>query len=301
MFMSFICPAKDVVLGMKISQLYMGLAFLFTLLISCSSRIEKKSEEQEKPKEENWVQLFNGKDLTGWDIKFSGHKVNDNYKNTFVVEDGILKVSYVEYENFNKKYAHLFYQKPYSHYRLRIEYRFVGKQLPGGEVWENFNSGVMLHSQSAADQELNQDFPASIEMQFLGAVEGENRTNGNLASPGTHVTNDQDSLHTRHMLYSNSEAPAGEKWVNIEAIVLGDSIVHHVVEGDTSLTYTKPHIGGWETRGNRERPWVEDLSWFIENNGKALKEGYIALQAESHGIHFRKIELLNLSDHYTSK
>ncbi|MFT7035388.1 MAG: hypothetical protein ACJA2S_003912 [Cyclobacteriaceae bacterium] len=295
MALSFQCPTKGVDLGMKILKLSIGFAVVFTLFISCSGRKDETSKEQEVAREENWIQLFNGKDLTGWDIKFSGHEVNYNYKNTFLVEDGILKVNYDEYENFNKKYAHLYYKKPYSHYRLRIEYRFIGEQLPGGEVWENFNSGVMLHSQSAADQELNQDFPASIEMQFLGDVDGENRMNGNLASPGTHVINDEDSLHTRHMLYSSYEASKGEDWINIEVIVLGDSIVHHVVEGDTALTYTKPHIGGWETRGNRERPWVEDLSWFIENEGKALKEGYIALQAESHGIHFRKIELLDLS------
>lgn len=264
---------------------------VLAIIFSCS-RNESKTQQQEQ-----WIQLFNGKDLIGWDIKFSGLEINDNYKNTFKVEDGILKVDYSEYENFDKKYAHLYYEKPYSHYRLRIEYRFVGEQLPGGEVWENFNSGVMLHAQSAQEQQLNQDFPASIEMQFLGDVQGENRTNGNLASPGTHVYA-EGVLHKNHMLYSTYKAPAGEKWVNIEAIVLGDSIVHHVVEGDTALTYTKPHIGGWEKRGDRKRPWVDDLSWFVQNDGKPLKEGFIALQAESHGVQFRKIELLDLSEGY---
>lgn len=296
--MSFIYTLKGVVLGMKFLKSTLVCSIVLSMLFSCSSKKPESINEQEAPKKENWIQLFNGKDLTGWDIKFSGHEINDNYKNTFVVEEGILKVSYDEYENFNKKYAHLYYEKPYSHYRLRIEYRFVGEQLPGGEVWENFNSGVMLHSQSAADQQLNQDFPASIELQFLGEVLGENRTNGNLASPGTHVVNDTDSLHTRHMLYSSYKAPKGEGWINIEAIVLGDSIIHHVVEGDTALTYTKPKIGGWEEVGSRKRPWVEDISWFKENEGKPLKEGYIALQAESHGIHFRKIELLDLSKDY---
>ncbi|MDP4680954.1 MAG: DUF1080 domain-containing protein [Cyclobacteriaceae bacterium] len=274
---------------MKITKVFFPIMCALLVLFSCTNKKTKPLIE------ENWIQLFNGKDLTGWDIKFTGHEINDNYKNTFVVEDGILKVNYGEYENFDKKYAHLYYQKPYSHYRLRIEYRFVGDQLPGGEVWENFNSGVMLHSQSAKEQQFNQDFPASIEMQFLGDVGGEKRTNGNLASPGTHV-NAGDSLHTNHMLYSSFKAPSGSDWINIEAVVLGDSIVHHVVEGDTALTYTNPQIGGWEVPRNRERPWVENLSWFIENEGKLLKEGYIALQAESHGVQFRKVELLDLSE-----
>ncbi|MFY0625602.1 MAG: DUF1080 domain-containing protein [Reichenbachiella sp.] len=250
--------------------------------------------EPENTEQESWQQLFNGKDLKGWSIKFSGHEIGDNYKNTFVVEDSILKVNYSEYDSFNNKYAHLYYEKPFSHYRLKIEYRFVGVPVPGAPSWCDWNSGVMLHSQSAQEQQLNQNFPVSIEMQFLGKVEGESRTNGNLASPGTHVLA-YDSLYKNHMLYSNYSAPEGDEWINIEAVVLGDSIVHHIVEGDTVLTYSSPRVGGWEKNSER---WVEDNSWMIENEGMPLKKGYIALQAESHAIHFRKVELLDLSDQY---
>ena len=46
------------------------------------------------------------------------------------VEDGILKVSYDQYEKFGGKFGHLFYKDTFSHYRLRLEYRFVGEQAP---------------------------------------------------------------------------------------------------------------------------------------------------------------------------
>ncbi len=134
-------------------------------------------------------------------------------------------------------------------------------------------------------------------MQFLGEVEGEDRTNGNLASPGTHVWA-KDSLYTNHMLYSDYPAPKGEGWVSVEAVVLGDSIVHHIVEGDTTLTYTKPRIGGWEREDQIQIRWVEDKTWVNKMVGTPLKEGYIALQAEGHPIHFRKVEILDLSDQY---
>ena len=35
-----------------------------------------------------WISLFNGKNLEGWKIKVTGHKLNDNYANTFRVEIG---------------------------------------------------------------------------------------------------------------------------------------------------------------------------------------------------------------------
>jgi len=65
-------------------------------------------------KHAEWIPLFNGKDLTGWDIKIAGYELNDNYKNTFRVENGILKVSYDEYDKFNGEFGHLFYKKVFS-------------------------------------------------------------------------------------------------------------------------------------------------------------------------------------------
>lgn len=247
------------------------------------------------PEKENWIPLFNGKDLTGWDIKVNGHEMNDNYRHTFIVEDSILKVNYAEYDSFRYAFAHIYYHQPFSYYRLRLEYRFTGEQVPGCPPWAYRNSGVMLHSQSAADQQLNQPFPVSIEMQFLAHSDSEERANGNLASPGTHVVA-YDSLHTNHMLYSNYKAPPLGQWIHAEAIVLGDSIVHHIVEGDTVLTYRHPQVGGWES--DYETDWLQDRHWVIQMKGQPLKSGYIALQGEGHPIEFRKVELLDLSEKF---
>ena len=68
-------------------------------------------------------------------------------------------------------------------------------------------------------------------------------------------------------------------------VVLGDSVIHHIVEGDTVMTYFDPQIGG----GN-----VNNYDPSVKADGKLLSEGYIAIQAESHPTEFRKIELLNL-------
>jgi len=85
--------------------------------------------------EEEWVSLFNGKDLDGWTAKIKGYPLGENFGSTFRVEDGVIKVAYDEYDKFDERYGHLFYKTPYSKYRLRMEYRFTGEQCPGGAGW----------------------------------------------------------------------------------------------------------------------------------------------------------------------
>ncbi len=241
---------------------------------------------------EHWISLFNGTDLTGWDIKISGHPLNENFNNTFLVKDSTIYVNYAQYDTFTHEFGHLFYHIPYSKYKLKMEYRLFGSPTPGSPVWAFQNSGVMLHAQSASSMELDQNFPISIEFQFLSRVDTARRATGNLASPGTHVVVD-GKLHTNHMLYSSAKT-YGDEWVKIEAVVLADSVVYHIVEGDTVLTYTKPQIGGWEK--DEETGWVTDKSFVKKMLGTPLKEGYIALQAEGNPVQFRNIELLDLSE-----
>lgn len=136
-----------------------SILLIILLSISCN-RGKSKSEE--------WIQLFNGENLDGWLVKIRGYDLGDNYGNTFRVEDGLLKVRYDQYEEFNNRFGHLFYEKNFSHYLLRVEYRFVGEQCPGAPNWAFRNSGVMIHGQSAESMEKDQDFPVSIEVQLLG-------------------------------------------------------------------------------------------------------------------------------------
>ncbi len=230
-----------------------------------------------------WVQLFNGKDLAGWDIKIAGHELNDNYQNTFRVEDGLLKVSYDGYDTFNGEFGHLFTKRAYSHYILRVEYRFVGEQPPGGAEWAFRNSGAMLHAQSAESMGLDQEFPVSIEAQFLGGDGEHERHTANLCTPGTHVVMNGE-LVTKHCIESTSKTYHGDQWVTVEMEVRGDESIRHVIDGETVIAYSRPQVGG---------EFLPDDFPLAE--GTPLTEGHIALQAESHPIEFRKVELLDLS------
>jgi beta-glucanase (GH16 family) len=231
-----------------------------------------------------WVQLFNGRNLDGWDVKIAGHELNDNFGDTFRVEGGLLKVAYDKYDHFGDRFGHLFYRRKFSHYVVAVEYRFVGGQAPGGPAWARRNSGVMVHSQPAASMGLRQDFPVSIEVQLLGGLGEGRRTTANLCTPGTHVEVN-GKLHTEHCTNSASETYDGDRWVRVEVTVLGHEQIKHAVEGKTVLSYEKPQVGGGV---------VSNYLPEMKKDGAPLGEGYIALQSESHPVEFRKVELLNL-------
>ena len=275
----------------------------FTLLIflfqSCGS--EGSDTPAAVTDGEAWESIFNGEDLTGWDIKIAGYPVNENPRNTFVVEDSMLRVNYAEYDSFDNLYGHLYYHEPLSRYKFRFEYRFTGEQTPGGANWNVRNSGVMFHAQSAASNDTGQDFPVSIEMQLLGGLGNGPRTTGNVCTPGTAVVMG-DTVNFNHCINSTSKTYDGDGWIKAEAVVLGGEAMHFLIEGDTVLSFRQPQIGGGFTNVNdTEENWRSfgvdsSAREWIDRQGEILTEGYIALQAESHPIDFRRIELLRLGD-----
>ena len=95
--------------------------FLLTLLMSLGM-----ATAQQPADTKDWIQLFNGKDLKDWEVKIAGYMLNDNFGDTFRVEDGKLKVAYDKYESF----------------------------------------GNLIHSQSAASMTKDQDFPIQSKFSF---------------------------------------------------------------------------------------------------------------------------------------
>ncbi|WP_316785454.1 DUF1080 domain-containing protein [Pedobacter frigiditerrae] len=241
--------------------------------------------------QKGWINLFNGKDLKDWTVKIAKHEVGENYANTFRVENGVMKVSYDGYENFDKQYGHIHYKKPFSYYLLKVEYRFVGDQAKGGEGWATRNSGAMLHGQDPKTMLKDQDFPISIEGQLLGGDGTHERHTSNVCTPGTTIYMD-DKLTVAHCLESNSKTFHGEQWVTAEFLVLGDSVIKHYVNKELVLTYTKPQVGGGS---------VSNFDPKVKQDGKRLTSGYISLQSESHPIEFRKVALFDLASYSKDK
>jgi hypothetical protein len=253
--------------------------FVILLALVTFGCIKQKNVSADK-----WVQLFNGRDLNDWQVKITGYPLNENYGNTFRVQDGKMQVGYDQYQSFDERYGHIFYKQKFSAYLLAMEYRFIGEQVKGGPGWALRNSGAMIHSQDPTTMGLKQDFPISIEVQLLGGNGKDERHTANLCTPGTNVVMD-GKLFTPHCIDSQSKTFHGEQWVRVEVLVLADSMIQHIVAGDTVLTYFKPQIGGGNV-GNHDPA--------VKKDGQLLKEGYIALQSESHPVEFRKVELFNL-------
>ncbi|WP_297088317.1 DUF1080 domain-containing protein [uncultured Draconibacterium sp.] len=237
-----------------------------------------------KPKEEEWIQLFNGKDLENWQIKFRCQELGVNYKNTFRVEDGLLKVRYDNWNTYDRDYGHIFYKDEFSHYKLRAEYRFVGEQVTDGPGWAFKNNGLMIHGQKPETMQFQQGFPVSLEVQLLGGNGKKERPTGNLCTPGTNVVYN-DSLYTPHIIESSSDTYHDEQWVTIEVHVHGSDSIKHFVNGELVLQYEQPQIDTTDM-------YIDSL---IPADGNLiLSKGTISLQAESHPIDFRKVELLVL-------
>ena len=267
---------------MKVTSL---LLFSFILFLCYSCKKETKNKPLVKNTKE-WVPIFNGKDLDDWTIKISGHPINENIHNTFSIDKGVMKVSYKDYDTFNNNYGHIFYKKSFSSYKLRVDYRFTGEQVKGGAGWAKRNSGIMVHSQSPESMGVYQDFPLSIEVQMLGGIEaGTLRPTGNLCTPGTNVVM-EDELITDHCINSLADTFYGDQWINMEVMVIKDSIITHSINGKEVMRYYSPQIGGADI-DDYDGNWKDRI-------GQPLKEGYISLQSESHPIEFKNIEILEL-------
>jgi hypothetical protein len=231
---------------------------------------------------ERWIQLFNGRDLSGWRPKIRGQTLGEDPAGTFRVENGVLKVSYDRYgQGFAGQFGHLVYQKPFSSYRLRIEYRFVGQQCPGGPAWAFRNSGVMIHGQPPESMGKDQEFPVSIEVQFLGGREEGERSTANMCSPGTNIVLD-GKLTTQHCVQSRSPTFRGDQWVTVEVRVRGSRLIEHLVNGQSVMKYSEPQLDERDAEARK----------LVREGKKLLEGGFLYLQAESHPVEFRKVELL---------
>lgn len=251
-----------------------------TALLAATPMPQAMPQATPQAAQQEWISLFNGKDLDGWTPKFTGLAAGENYNDTFRVENGVIKVSYDKYKQFGGKFGHLFYKDKFSHYIVRLEYRFLGEQAKGAPGWALRNSGLMFHAESPQSMRKEQDFPVSIEFQFLGGLGKGKRPTGSMCSPGTNVVMG-GKLITQHCVDSKSKTYNGDQWVKAELEVHGSGKVIHRIDGETVMEYEQPQLDPKDRDGAR----------LIKGGKLLLDEGYIALQAESHPCEFRNIEI----------
>jgi len=262
-----------------------GAAMAVALLAFGSLATEARAQAWRDAPESAWRSLLPEQGLEGWHVKIAHQALDEDPRGTVRVENGVMKVSYANYEHFDGDFGHIFYAEPFSYYVLRLEYRFLGEQAPGGPEWAIRNSGVMFHAQPPESMGKEQDFPVCIEAQLLGGTGSGPRPTGNLCTPGTNVVMD-GKLVTEHCVNSTSKTYDGDQWVSFELVVMGSERIEHRLEGETVLSYEKPQVGGGA---------VSNFDPAFKPDGKILDSGYFALQAESHPVEFRNVRLLDLT------
>jgi len=237
---------------------------------------------------ETWQSIFNGRNLDGWVMKINHHPAGENWRDTFQAKDGVLRVDYSQYPRFNDEYGHLIYKTPLSHYRLRLEYRFMGPSPPGAQAWAVRNSGVMIHGQAPEAMALDQPYPIAVEAQLLGGTPGATRPTGAVCTPGTTVSIG-GVPQKAHCIDSNAPTFQDGQWVKFEVEVHGARLVRHFVNGEKVMEYGDIKLDPSE---------FKRFANVEPDDAKVapLDHGYVSLQAESGPIEFRRIELMRLAD-----
>ena len=88
----------------------------------------------------------------------------------------------------------------------------------------------------------DQEFPVSIEVQFLGGDGKDERTTGNLCTPGTNVVMD-GKLHHAALHQFEVEDLSRRRWVTAEIEVHGDGSDHGTfINGKTVIEYDEPQL-----------------------------------------------------------
>lgn len=247
------------------------------LLLSCkSNKISSGANTKQQ-----WVSLFDGKDLHNWIPKIAGYKMGDNFGNTFRVEDGILSTRYNAYDSFNKRFGALYYDKKFTNYRLRIEYRFTGNLTPGAPSWGFRDGGIQYHCQPPSTVGFDQPFPVCLEYNLLGGNGKDERPTGEICASGMYV----EVNGKRNSSYCTppfvKRTFAGDLWVTAE-IDVRDGKITHFVNGEKILQFENPR---YDSTNALAKP-------FIVNGNDLVSGGYISLQSNSHPMDFRKIEIL---------
>jgi N-acetylglutamate synthase-like GNAT family acetyltransferase len=201
--------------------------------------------------------LFNGRDLSGWDVDVPAADSNVRLRSPFAVRNGMLV-------SLGEPRGHLISDSIYRNYRLEIEYRFPGK--PG-------NAGVLVHA--STPRALYGMFPRSIEVQMESGNAGdfwcivENIRVPDMARrrgpPGEWGVTEGKARRIIN-LTDNSEKPVGE-WNTMVIDVLNRSIT----------------------------VWVNG-DQVNEGYGATVDRGRIALQSEGAEVEFRKILLTPLGE-----
>jgi hypothetical protein len=237
-----------------------------------------------------WRTLFDGKTLDGWTAKVAKHPAGENYRQTFVADHGVIRVSYAGYDKLDGQFGHLFYKAPFKAYRLKLTYRFLTEGgLPDTPSWARSNSGIMFHSQSPESMTIDQPFPVSVEFQLLGKDGDAPRSTGAVCTPGLTITIDGAKVKEHCTISKNAPTIPNGTWVQAELEVLPNGQITQKINGVAVHRYADVAFDPDDIVAGGAKPYI------LAHGAQPVTEGYIALQSEGHPIEFKDIQIQELA------
>lgn len=228
-----------------------------------------------------WVSLFNGKNLNNWKAKIVGFPLGENFGNTFRVENGILSIRYDKYDSFRNRFGALYYDKKFTNYRLKVEYRFVGITTPGAPSWGFKDGGIQYHCQNPASIGLTQPFPVCLEYNLHGGNGKEERPTGEACVSGISIEINGKRNTSNCTLPEIKKTFNGEEWITAE-IDVNNGKITHFVNGEKVIEYENLRLDSTNAVARKLMIAGNDI----------VKDGYISLQSNSHPMDFRKVEIM---------
>lgn len=239
-------------------------SWIIGLLLICFSLLTHSTRAQDsRSKEDGFVDLFNGKDWDGWNLKLRNGDA-EMAKKVYAIEDGMVHVfkDFPDSLNLNTgengTHGLFFTQKKYSRYMLRFEYKWGKKIANNFDQWQ-YDAGCYYH---VYDDKV---WPKGNEYQIRYDHTANRNHTGDFWAAGTTLdwySGDGKTFllpneggkkfkQKKNELYGSAKAKyngLNDAWNVCEIIVMGDEYAIHKLNGEivnmaTNLSVSEGVIG----------------------------------------------------------
>lgn len=232
------------------------------------------------------IDLFNGRDLDGWQVVVGDSGFVDD-QSVFQVVDGAVHVYKDAIDGSEQPFGYLLSEDEYSDYRLSLEYKWGRKKFPPRGGFEDVrDAGVCYHVQApfviwptSAECQIQEGDTGDvwvIKVRATSTVHPEIMNYWPADEGGVKLTKGGGSDEYQRFLRSYCYEQPG--WNRVELVIRGDHATY-IINGRVA---------------NR----VSDLKRWDESSSswQALDRGRILLQAEGAEIFYRNVTLQPLGD-----
>jgi hypothetical protein len=258
----------------------LGLAVIVWLLVKAGAATAQSARSKT-------VQLFNGKNLQGWYAFIEKRGRENDVKQVFTVQDGLIHVS-------GEEYGSLITQQEYDNYQLTVEFKWGDKTYAPREDRARDN-GILLHS-TGPDGGYRGIWMCSIECQLIEGGTGDFLVVGDGSEQYALTATVAPQQEGRGNVYSPSGTPLTIHGGRIDWF--GRDPAWKDVKGFRGAQDIEKSLGEWNTmvcvaEGDTVSIF---LNGTLVNQATKVKpaKGRIQIQSEGAELFVRKVELAPL-------